>query len=85
MQLQQLIMTQNQSIAKLESQVGQLVEASMKREVGQLPSQPIANPRNQHLEFPPQPILLPQPRPPQQKGLNLKMPKPSQHCEVEES
>ena len=40
----------------------------MKREVGQLPSQHIANPRNQPLGFPPQLALLPQLGPPQQKG-----------------
>ncbi|KAL5997955.1 hypothetical protein ACLOJK_008889 [Asimina triloba] len=53
MQLQQLILSQQQSLSKLESQIGQLAKASMRREVGQLPSQPISNPRNHPPVFQP--------------------------------
>ena len=42
-------MTQQQSIARLEVQIGQLAESTMRREPGQLPSQPIPNPRNNPL------------------------------------
>ena len=45
-QLQQLILSQQQSITRLEAQIGQIAESSMRRESGQLPSQPIANPKN---------------------------------------
>ena len=48
---QQLLITQQQSIAKLEAQLGQMVDNTMRREVGPLPSQPIANPRNYPPDF----------------------------------
>ena len=39
-------MIQQQSIVRLEAQIGQLAESTMKRELGQLPSQPISNFKN---------------------------------------
>ena len=41
---QQTLQTHQQTISKLETQLGQLAEATMRREAGQLLSQPIANP-----------------------------------------
>ena len=58
---QQTIQAQQQSISRLEAQLGQIVEATMRREPGQLPSQLVANPRNHPLGFQPQMGLLPQP------------------------
>ncbi|MQL74173.1 hypothetical protein Taro_006533 [Colocasia esculenta] len=60
-QQQQLLATNQQTMARLEAQVGQMAETTMRREVGQLPSQPVANPRNQPPGFASQPSLLPQP------------------------
>ena len=47
-------MAQQQSIARLEAQIGQIAESTMRRELGQFPSQPIANPRNNPPNLPPQ-------------------------------
>ena len=58
---QQTIQAQQQSISRLEAQLGQIAEATMRRELGQLPSQPVANPRNHPPSFQPQMGLLPQP------------------------
>ena len=66
MQLQQLILTQQQSISKLENQIGQLAKATIRREVGQLLSQPSANPRNHPSGFQPYMGLLHQPPQPTQ-------------------
>ncbi|XP_059650646.1 uncharacterized protein LOC132296462 [Cornus florida] len=41
----QLVQFHSQSLAKLETQVGQLAQALNRREDGKLPSQPVANPR----------------------------------------
>ena len=49
----------------METQIGQLAAFNMRREIGQLPSQPVANPRNQPPEFSPKAPLLPQPALPQ--------------------
>ena len=54
---------QQQSITRLETQLGQIAESSIRREPGQLPSQPIANPRNYPPGFQPQLSILPQPLP----------------------
>ena len=45
----QLVHSHTQSIAKLESQMGQLANALNKREEGKLPSQPVSNPRGQYM------------------------------------
>ena len=58
---QQTIQAQQQSISRLETQLGQITEATMRREPGQLPSQPVTNPRNYPPGFQPQMGLLPQP------------------------
>ena len=58
---QQTIQAQQQSISRLETQLGQIAESSIRREPGQLPSQPVANPRNHPPGFQPQMGLLPQP------------------------
>ena len=42
-QLQQMIMTQSQSLTRLEAQIDQLTESTMRRELGQLPNEPILN------------------------------------------
>ena len=39
-------MTQQQSLIKLEAQIGQLTKSSMRRELGQLSNQPISNLKN---------------------------------------
>ena len=36
-------MTQQQSLARLEAQIDQLTESTMRRELGQLPNEPISN------------------------------------------
>ena len=41
----QLLHSHTQSIAKLETQIGQLATAFSRREEGKLPSQPINNPK----------------------------------------
>ena len=53
-------------MAKLEGQIGQITANNIRRVVGQLPSQPVANPQNQqppgfHQKAP----ILPQPNQPQ--------------------
>ncbi|XP_059663428.1 uncharacterized protein LOC132309092 [Cornus florida] len=45
----QLVQSHSQSLAKLETQVGQLAQALNRREDGKLPSQPVANPRVQSI------------------------------------
>ena len=44
----QLLYSHTQSIAKLETQLGQLAQAIGKRDEGKLPSQPINNPKGQY-------------------------------------
>ncbi|XP_058219706.1 uncharacterized protein LOC131330222 [Rhododendron vialii] len=44
----QLLYSHSQSIAKMETQVGQLANALNHRDEGRLPSQPVANPRGMH-------------------------------------
>ena len=44
----QLLHSHTQSIAKLETQLGQLAQAVGKRDEGKLPSQPINNPKGQY-------------------------------------
>ncbi|XP_058216378.1 uncharacterized protein LOC131327297 [Rhododendron vialii] len=44
----QLLYSHSQSIAKMETQVGQLANALNHRDEGKLPSQPVANPRGMH-------------------------------------
>ena len=44
----QLLHSHSQSIAKLETQVGQLANALTRREEGKLLSQPVANPKGQY-------------------------------------
>ena len=61
---QQTLQAHQQTISKLETQLGQLAEATMRREVGQLPSQPIANPRNNPPGFPQPNFPMNQPNPP---------------------
>ena len=38
-----MIMTQQQSLARLEAQIDQLTKSTMRRELGQLPNEPISN------------------------------------------
>ncbi|KAM6553921.1 hypothetical protein CsatB_014683 [Cannabis sativa] len=45
---QQIMQNQSQSIAKLETQLGQLANAVTEREKGRFPSQPIPNPKGQY-------------------------------------
>ena len=45
----QLLHSHTQSIAKLETQIGQLATAFSRREEGKLPSQPINNPKGQYM------------------------------------
>ena len=45
----QLVHSHTQSIAKLESQIGQLANSMSKREEGRLPSQPMNNPKGQFM------------------------------------
>ncbi|XP_059638644.1 uncharacterized protein LOC132280906 [Cornus florida] len=45
----QLVQSHSQSLAKLETQVGQLAQALNRRKDGKLPSQPVANPRGVHI------------------------------------
>ena len=42
----QLVHSHSQSIAKLETQIGQIANALNRREDGRLPSQPTVNPKN---------------------------------------
>ncbi|KAI5680729.1 hypothetical protein M9H77_01956 [Catharanthus roseus] len=46
----QILDSHTQSIAKLETQIGQLANAISKREEGRLPSHPIENPRTNYHE-----------------------------------
>ncbi|XP_060959274.1 uncharacterized protein LOC133030518 [Cannabis sativa] len=45
---QQIMQNQSQSIAKLETQLGQLANAVTEREKGRFPSQPVPNPKGQY-------------------------------------
>jgi hypothetical protein len=45
----QLLNSHSQSIAKLETQIGQLANSLNRRAEVKLPSQPIANPKGQHM------------------------------------
>ena len=69
LQLQQLLQPMQQAITTLQKQMGQIADTSTRREVGQLPSQPVANPRNHPPGFPsqiPHPSqYVPPPQPPQ--------------------
>ena len=70
-QLHQIILTQQQSLAKLESQLGQIAETTMRRELSPQPSQPITNLKFQPLGLLPQTSILSQPSPPPLKGLQF--------------
>ena len=41
-----MIMIQQQSLVRLEAQIDQLAESTMRRELGQLPNEPISNFKN---------------------------------------
>ena len=45
----QILHSHTQSIAKLETQIDQLVTAFNRREEEKLPSQPVSNPRRQYM------------------------------------
>ena len=62
-----MIITQQQSFARLEAQIDQLTESTMRRELGQLPNEPIPNFEND-------PSIHQLPRPSHQFNVPLKNP-----------
>ena len=48
-EISQIVNSHSQSIAKLETEVGQMANTLNRREEGKLPSQPVANPKGLYM------------------------------------